>query len=122
MPSGILGEALMKWPCLIDKRACKTPIELTLEQEGLNEYGEPLATYTYNGVCNYQDIARTTYTTDKKVVEISGRCYFVGDICEELPAISGGSAIIYGVRRDIVSARKARNPDGSVNYTEVNLR
>ncbi|WP_411337222.1 hypothetical protein [Ruminococcus gauvreauii] len=111
----------MKYPCLVPKRLCKVPVHLEIEPEGLNKYGEPLDTIIYDGTCNYQDKARTILTTDKKLVEITGSALLPGDICPELPVISGGTATIYGAKRRIQQGTKARNPDGSCNYTEVLL-
>lgn len=111
----------MKYPCLVPKRLCKTDISVAINQEGLNEYGEPLKSVEYSGKCNYQDKARTVLTTEKKLIEITGTALFPGDICPDLPAISGGSAVIFGAKRRILGGRKARNPDGTVNYTEVLL-
>ncbi|MGI5906515.1 MAG: hypothetical protein ACOX85_09720 [Candidatus Pararuminococcus gallinarum] len=111
----------MKYPCLVPKRLCKTNISLTFEREGLNEYGEPLPTVNYTGKCNYQDKARTILTAEKKLVEITGSALFPEDICPELSVISGGTAIIFDTDRRVLEGRKARNPDGTVNYTEVLL-
>lgn len=111
----------MKYPCLVLSQFCNTEIELEIEQEGINEYGEPLEIVEYSGKCNYQDKARTVLTAEKKLVEITGTALFPGDICPELPVISGGSAVVYGVKRRVLQGKKARNPDGSVNYTEVLL-
>ena len=109
----------MKYPCLVPKQLCKTEIEMEIYKEGISEYGEPLVALQYKGKCNFQDKARTVLTSEKKVVEITGTALFPGDICPELATISGGTAIIFGMKRDIVQGRKSRNPDGSVNYTEV---
>lgn len=111
----------MKYPCLVPKRLCKTDISLMLEREGLNKYGEPFETVNYTGKCNYQDKARTILTAEKKLVEITGSALFPGDICPELPVISGGTAAVFGADRRVLEGRKARNPDGTVNYTEVLL-
>lgn len=111
----------MKYPCLVPKRLCKTDISLAFEREGLNEYGEPLAAIEYSGKCNYQDKAKTVFTAEKKLVQITGIALFPGDICPEFPVISGGEAVIFGTRRRIEQGIKARNPDGTVNYTEVQL-
>lgn len=111
----------MKYPCLVPKRLCRTDISLEIEQEELTEYGERLPTVSYSGKCNYQDKAKTVFTADKKVVQITGSALFPGDICPELPAISGGTATVFGVQRHIQQGTKARNPDGTVNYTEVLL-
>lgn len=111
----------MEWPGLIRPEWCQTDIRLTFEREGLNEYGEPLDSVEYIGKCNYQDRARKVLTAEKKLVEITGTALFPGDICPELPVLSGGEAVIFGVPRRILEGRKARNPDGTVNYTEVLL-
>ncbi len=111
----------MKYPCLVPKRLCRTDIVLSFDREGLNEYGEPLEPLEYSGKCNYQDRARTVLTAEKKLVEITGTVLVPGDACPDLPVISGGSAVVFGVRRRILQGRKARNPDGSVNHTEVML-
>ena len=111
----------MKYPCLVPKRLCKTDIAISFDREGLNEYGEPLETVNYSGKCNYQDKAKTIMTAEKKIVEITGTVLIPGDACPELSVISGGSAVVFGVERRIQQGRKARNPDGTVNYTEVLL-
>ncbi len=109
----------MKYPCLVPKKLCKTDITISIEQEGLNVYGEPLEVITFVGKCNYQDKARTVLTAEKKLVEVTGTALIPGDICQELPTISGGEAVVFGVKRNICQGTKARNPDGSVNFTEV---
>lgn len=111
----------MKYPCLVPKRLCKTDITVSMAREGVSKYGEPLEPVTYTGKCNYQDKAKTIFTEEKKLVQITGTALFPGDICPELPTISGGAAIVFGVQRQIQEARKNRNPDGTVNYTEVML-
>lgn len=111
----------MKYPCLVPKRLCKTEICLEIDKEGLNHYGEPLAPVVFKGKCSYQDKARTVLTAEKKLVEITGSVLIPGDACPELPSISGGSASVFGVKRRILQGSKARNPDGSVNFTEVLL-
>lgn len=112
---------MSKYPCLIPKQLCKTEISLSFEREGLTKYGDPLPTVNYVGKCNYQDKAKTVLTEEKKLIRITGSALFQGDICPELPVISGGTAVVFGVERHIEQGTKARNPDGTVNYTEVLL-
>ena len=111
----------MKYPCLVQKIFCKTEIEVELEQEGVTRYGEPLPVFAWKGTCNYQDKGKTVLTAEKKLIQLSGCALIPGDIAPELPVISWGTATVFGVKRRILEARKARNPDGSVNYTEVFL-
>lgn len=111
----------MKYPCLVDKRLCKTDIHIEIEQEGLNKYGEPLETIMIDTKCNYQDKGKTVLTAEKKLIQLSGMAYFPGDICPELPLITGGTIKVHGMIRDIYQGTKARNPDGTVNYTLLEL-
>lgn len=111
----------MIYPCLVPERLCKTEITCLFDREDVTEYGEPIKAVTYSGKCNYQDKARQVLTFEKKVIQITGTALFPGDICPDLPVISGGEAVIFGEKRRIEQGRKARNPDGTVNYTEVLL-
>lgn len=111
----------MVYPCLVPKNLCKTDITCSFDREGLTEYGEPLEAITYSGKCNYQDKAKQVLSFEKKLIQITGSALFPGDICPDLPVISGGEAVIFGVKRKIQQGTKARNPDGTVNYTEVLL-
>lgn len=111
----------MKFPCLVDKRFCKADTVVTIEQEGVDKYGEPLDSFTYNGKCNYQDTARVIYTADKKEIQLTGYAYFPGDIAPMIPVISGGTIVINGAKRNIYNGTKARNPDNTVNHTKIRV-
>ena len=112
----------MRYPKLVPPSFCKTDIDVTIYGEGITEEGAPV-TYPLGKLkCNYQDGAKTVLTKEKKLVEISGRAYFDGDICPEYAIISSGHVEIFGVKRDIFEGIKARNPDGTVNYTELRLK
>lgn len=106
----------MKYPCLVLKSVCTTPITITVYQEGLSEDGEPL-----KALGNYQDKAKTVLTADKQLVQLSAQAYFIGDIAPELSTLSNGEVIVNGVRRKIYQGEKARNPDGTINYTRLDL-
>lgn len=112
----------MKYPNLVPAKKCKTDIWLAIDREGLNQYGEPEEPVIFEGKCNYQEKAKTVLTAEKKLIQIIGTALFPGDICPELPAITGGKAVVYGVEIQIYEGRKARNPDGTVNYTEVTFQ
>ena len=111
----------MKYHCLVPKQLCTIDIVLKFDREGLDKYGEPLEAVEFVGKCNYQEKAKTVLTAEKKLIEITGTALFSGDICPALAVVSGGEAEIFGVSRRIIEGRKARNPDGTVNYTEVLL-
>ena len=44
-----------------------------------------------------------------------------GDIAPSLAVISSGYVIVFGQKRQIYRGTKARNPNGTVNYTELEL-
>ncbi len=111
----------MKYPSLVPNSICKTDIVVTLSEEGITEDGAPISIGPLELKCNYQDSAKMVLSDQKKLVQISGRAYFNGDICPELPVISSGQVIVFGKSRDIMQGIKARNPDGTVNYTELIL-
>lgn len=111
----------MKYPCLILKSVCKTPVTLTVYREGISEDGEPLKAVSLDLMCNYQDKAKTVITADKQLVQLSAQAYFIGDITPDLPTLSNGEVEVYGVKRRIFQGEKARNPDGSVNFTRLDL-
>ena len=111
----------MNYPKLVKPWVQKTPIRIEVDDGTLNMYGEPADPHVYEGTCNYQDRATTVLTSEKKLIDITGTALFDGDILPDLPVISGGEAYIFGVTRRIASGQKHRNPDGTENYTEVNL-
>lgn len=111
----------MKYPCLVPKRLCRTPVTVTIHSEGISEDGEPMKDFSETLRCNYQDSAKTVLTDEKKLVRLSGVALFPGDICPELATLSDGTVEVEGVQRRIFQGMKARNPDGTVNYTELRL-
>lgn len=111
----------MNFPCLIRKNMCKTDIHLEIEQEGKNVYGEPLEPVIWDGKCNYQDSGKTVLTAEKQLIQIEGCALIPGDIAPELPAITKGKITVFGVTRDVYKGTKARNPDGTVNYTRLDV-
>lgn len=120
MPAKFGGE-VMRYPCLIDKRFCKTDIHVEITPEGVNKYGEPHESIIVDTKCNYQDTAKTVLTAEKVLVQLTGIALFPGDIAPDLPTLSGGTATIHEVKRTIYQGTKARNPDGTVNHCKLEL-
>mgnify|MGYP003170632636 CR=1 FL=1 len=98
----------MKYPCLVPKRLCKTPVHVHLESEELSNLGEPLYMYDDDLMCNFQDRAKTILTAEKKLVQITGTALFPGDIAPD-------------VERRIEQGCKNRNPDGTVNFCSLEV-
>lgn len=112
----------MKYPELVPDWVCTTPISIVIEGEGLTEDGSPIQFMTSELLCNWQDGGRVILTDEQKTIEISGRAYFNGDICPNIPNITSGEAWIFGEKREIHRGFKRRNPDGTVNHTEVQFK
>ena len=112
----------MKFPTLVPDWVCSTLIKLEIESEAINEEGGPAETITVEAMGNWQDGGETKYTTDQKIIDIKGKAYFNGDIVPQITNITGGYGYIFGEKREIYKGFKRRNPDGTVNHTEVQFK
>ncbi|GLB24188.1 hypothetical protein LXJ15735_04290 [Lacrimispora xylanolytica] len=111
----------MKYPCLVPKSLCKTDIKVHLESEEMNNLGEPKYMADLDLKCNFQDKAKTIFTAEKKLIQITGTAMFPGDIAPDFPSLSGGTVTVFGQERRIQQGSKNRNPDGSVNYCTLEV-
>lgn len=111
----------MKYPCLVPKRLCKIDIHIHLESEDTDAFGRPGKSLDLDLKCNFQDKARTILTAEKKLVEITGTAMFPGDIAPDWPTLSGGTVTVFGKERRIERGMKARNPDGTVNFSQLEV-
>ena len=111
----------MRYQSLVNPKFCKTPIHIVINQEGISEDGEPLKALEIDTMCNYQDKAKKVLTEQQQLIEIEGTALINGDIAPSLASISNGKVVVNGVERRIFRGAKARNPDGTVNYTKLEL-
>ena len=111
---------LSKYPQLINDKLCTTPCKVIVNGD-INEDGEPTK-YIYEGKCNYQSSCTRVLDEQERIIQITGKCYFSGNILPELDEIADGEVIIFGNKRRIHKGTKARNLDGSINYTLLELR
>lgn len=108
----------MGFPKLV--RNPKTLVHVIVTSDA-NEFGEPEVLLDKDFLCNYQDAASVKYTADKRSLEITGTIYIDGDILPAVSVIASGSVKIFGAEREIAKGTKARNLDGSVNYTRLDV-
>lgn len=111
----------MNYPKLVRKEQCKTDIHVVLYGEETTEDGEPVIALEDDFKCNYQDKAKRVLSAEKVVIQLTAKAYFVGDIAPDLTVISGGLVTVFGETRSIYQGSKARNPDGTVNFTELEI-
>ena len=109
----------MTWPHLVRPETMTTPIRLVIDREELDEDGAPVTALDYEGFCNWQDGGKVELTGEQKYVRITGRAYIDGDIAPGVDNLTGGYGVIFGEKRAVAAGVKARNPDGTVNFTEV---
>lgn len=113
---------MAKWPQLVLPQFCKTAIRVVVDSEELNENGTPKQLLDWTGLCNYQDKVKRIYTAEKIYVDVTAMCLIPGDIAPDLVTIPSGVVNVLGVDRILVQGTKARNPDGTVNYTQLELK
>ena len=109
----------MKFPKLV--RGAKTPVRVIIEADEPNEFGEKEILLDKQFRCNYQDAATVKYTADKHTSEVTGTVYIDGDILPGAAVIASGTVEIFGEVRKVGKGAKARNLDGSVNYTRLDV-
>lgn len=98
-----------------------TPVRVVILSEEPNEFGERPTLLDKSFSCNYQDAATVKYTADKQATEITGTIFIDGDILPSSAVISSGYVVIFGEKREIKKGSKARNLNGSVNYTRLDV-
>ncbi|MFT9055536.1 MAG: hypothetical protein ABF449_02765 [Ethanoligenens sp.] len=96
-----------------------TPCVVSITQ-GLTEGGAPNVAATYTGKCNFSEKNKILRQPDGTMIQLTASLTICGDIAPNIPVLNGYVEIA-GVKRDIVSSGRPRNPDGSVHHTELGL-
>lgn len=110
----------MKYPQLVPDRMCTTPITVYRES-GLNRDGSPKRTTIFEGKCNYSEKTVQRITAEKQIITLNAVALFNGDIAPDSDTIEGDIDVLSGIHRRIYASQKCRNPDGTVNYTRLEL-
>lgn len=111
----------MGYPCLIPEWALNALARISIAGSGVSEDGELLPEFEIEQRCNIQLKSEQVLDNKKQTVMLSGKAYFVGDICPDIRTIKGGTLIHNDVEYSIHTGSKALNFDGSVNYTVLEL-
>ncbi|HEX2986147.1 MAG TPA: hypothetical protein VHO71_04955 [Caproiciproducens sp.] len=111
----------MKWPELVPDSACNTPITVSIT-DGVGEDGIPKVVAIWSGNCNYSEKQRQILDAERRLITLGAAALFNGDIfpgrekLEGSVAVNGG-ALVWQIYR----GSRARNPDGTVNFTQLEL-
>ena len=89
--------------------------------DDISEEGAPQIALEDDFKCNYQNKAKRVLTSEKVSVQVTGICLFHEDIAPNMTDIHSGKVTVFGKERDIIQGTKARNPDGTVNYVELDI-
>ena len=98
-----------------------TPVEATVDADGIDEDGEPVVGARWSGMCNWQDSTIEKYARDRAETEVKASLYIDGDAFPDLAVIAGGTVDALGAEMTIARGTKGRNPDGTVNFTRLEL-
>ena len=107
------------WPRLVPLAMCKTPCRVILT-DGIGEDGTPRVAADVELKCNWQDKPRQILNAERQLIQLSGVALFDGDIAPQLDVLAG-MVELYGTAWTIHRGSKCRNPDGTVNYTRLEL-
>lgn len=111
----------MVWPKLVPPALCTVPAKVIIMTGGTDEDGAPIPALEVEAWCNFQSSAKIVLNADKREVQLSGVCLFDGDLAPELPELTSGTVEVVGGVYKLFRGTKARNPDGTVNYTRLEL-
>lgn len=112
----------MLFPRLVRQFTQSTPVSVTIDADGIDEDGAPIEGARWSGNANWQDHVAEVFDKERAETEVRAVLYIDGDPFSELAIIAGGTVTAFGDERSIIAGMKARNPDGSVNYTRLELR
>lgn len=107
------------WPSLVPPGMCNTPCTVILTA-GEGEDSAPIVAANLKLKCIWQDHPKQVLDAERRVIQLGGVALFAGDI-EPSVDVLVGTVEIYGVKWTIHQGSKCRNPDGTVNYTKLEL-
>ena len=109
----------MKWPELVQPWACKTPVTVRLTG-GIGEDGAPVELAPIETLCSFSEQQKQVLDAQRRMVTLEGTLLFPGNLAPDAAELAG-TVEIGGRRWDIYRASRGRNPDGSVNFTQLEL-
>ncbi len=109
-----------KFPVL-PKKLFNQEWTITVNQEGISEYGEPMSAATITAKCWFNGKATQVMNAEKQIIRIEGALVAQGDLFPTLEQISTGTAEKSGKAYKIYRCQRPLNPDGAVYATVLEL-
>lgn len=107
----------------IPKAFLKTEVELTIKSDETGTDGKAITLLHKKFKCNYQSVNTKNSSDLERSAGIQAVIYIDGNIFKsDKNEGCGGTAIIYGVKHNIIDISLERNPDGTVNYTRITAK
>lgn len=111
----------MKWPQLVPGSVCRTPVEVRITN-GIDEDGTPKVVAVWSGKCNYSEKQKQIFDAERRLIVLEATALFPGDIFPGREKLEGEVLIDSGsIIRTIYRGSRARNLDGTVNFTQLEL-
>jgi len=111
----------MKWPELVPDRICTMPIVVNIT-DGIGEDGAPRVVKTWTGNCNYSEKQKQILDAERRLIMLEATALFNGDVFQGQEKLEGEVIVNGGsITRTIYRGSRARNPDSSVNFTQMEL-
>lgn len=99
-----------------------TDYQISLNQNGISEDGEPISAFASKGKCIFSEKAKRIIDSEGKQITLLGKVIVKGDIAPELKDVSDGAITINGRSYEIWAGYRPRNPDGTIHHTMFEVR
>lgn len=109
----------MKWPELVKPWVCRVPVKVRLTGE-IGEDSAPVELPPIETQCSFSEKQKQVLDAQRRMVTLEGMLLFPGDIAPDVAELAG-TVEIGGRRWTIYRGSRARNPDGTVNFTQLEV-
>ena len=110
----------MKYPKLVLPHTCTTDVTVVLTGDN-DENGEAAVVKEIRTKCNRQTKVQNVQQGERYVQKLKTTLLFDGALAETDSQLKGYVSFAVDCKSNILSGFLARNPDGTVNYTQLEL-
>lgn len=99
-----------------------TDYNLSLNDTGISEDGEPIKSFETKGKCIFSEKAKRIISSEGKQITLLGKVIIKGDVAPSLKNISDGVITINGCSYEIHTGSRPRNPNGTIHHTSFEIK